>query len=223
MPSIFHCFLYTVACLGGGLGCSSTPLAQAVSYIIGASGSGPASPGFSKRDYFFSKYYAWHGTSRCFVGTVTCHCLCTSRDIIDRRWTRKCSRIEMGVWLVVSAAPWRAPWAWTNQSVLVNKVEQYFHYIPNAPELISERVRIQKFPGGKPPDPPPWQILRALRTLWLISRPLQFSLFWTCRYFSSPKALAPAAAKKVVPTRIFCLSSPLAKFLEPPLVHDLLQ
>ena len=44
---------------GGGLGCSSTPLAQAVLYIvIEASGSGPASPGFSKRDHFFWKYYA---------------------------------------------------------------------------------------------------------------------------------------------------------------------
>ena len=72
-----------MACLGGGLGCSRTPLAQAVSYIvIEASGSGPASPGFSKRDQFFSKYYAWHGTSKYFVGTVTCHCLCASSDII---------------------------------------------------------------------------------------------------------------------------------------------
>ena len=65
----------------GGLGCSSTPLAQAVSYINEASGSGPASPGFSKRDHFFSKYYAEHGTSRYFVGTVTCHRLWSSRDI----------------------------------------------------------------------------------------------------------------------------------------------
>ena len=73
-----------MAFLGGvGLGCSSTPLAQAVSYIKEASGSGPVSPGLSTRDNFFSKYYAWHGTSRYFVGTVTCHCLWTScRDII---------------------------------------------------------------------------------------------------------------------------------------------
>ena len=72
----------TVACLGGGggLGCSSTPLAQAVQYIFEASGNSPASPGFSKRDHFFSKYYAWHGTSKYFVGTGTCHCLCAIRD-----------------------------------------------------------------------------------------------------------------------------------------------
>ena len=36
--------------------------------------------GFSKRDHFYWKYYAWHGTSKYFVGTVTCHCLCASRD-----------------------------------------------------------------------------------------------------------------------------------------------
>ena len=64
---------HPVACLGGGVGCSSTPLAQAVQYIIEASGSSPASPWFSKRDHFFSKYYAWHGTSKYFVGTVTWH------------------------------------------------------------------------------------------------------------------------------------------------------
>ena len=34
--------------------------------------------------------------------------------------------------------------------MLVNKVAQYCYYIPNAPELISERVRIKKFPGGTP-------------------------------------------------------------------------
>ena len=71
---------YSGVSRGGGLGCSSTPLAQAVKYIIEASGSSPVSPGFSKRDHFFSKYYAWHGTSKYFVGTVTCHCLCYSRD-----------------------------------------------------------------------------------------------------------------------------------------------
>ena len=35
---------------GGGLRVLEHPLAQAVSYIIVASGSGPASPGFSKGD-----------------------------------------------------------------------------------------------------------------------------------------------------------------------------
>ena len=45
---------------GGGEGVRvlEHPLAQAVSYINEASGSGP---GFRKRDHFFSKYYAWHG------------------------------------------------------------------------------------------------------------------------------------------------------------------
>ena len=74
-----HPLFIAVACLGGGLGCSSTPLAQAVQYIE-AGGSSPASPGFSKRDHIFSTYYAWHGTSKYFVGTVTCHSLCASRD-----------------------------------------------------------------------------------------------------------------------------------------------
>ena len=56
------------------------PLAQAVSYIIieaSSSGCGPASPGFSKRDHYFSS------TSKYFVGTITCHSLCSSGDIIN--------------------------------------------------------------------------------------------------------------------------------------------
>ena len=67
-----NCAVYCVHCMflwskdsgvsrgggGGGLRVLEHPLAQAVSYINEASGSGPASPGFSKRDHFFSKYYA---------------------------------------------------------------------------------------------------------------------------------------------------------------------
>ena len=55
----------------------------------------------------------------------------------------------MGVWLVVGAAPVARP---RPGSMLLNKVAEYCYYIPNAPELISERV---KFPGGKPPHPRP--------------------------------------------------------------------
>ena len=44
-----------VACLGGGLGCSSTPLAQAVLYIMEDSGSGPASPWFDVNGITFSR------------------------------------------------------------------------------------------------------------------------------------------------------------------------
>ena len=58
----------------------------------------------------------------------------------------------MGVWLVVGATPVARP---RPGPMLVNKVGQYCYYIQNAPELISERVRIQKFPGGKPSDPRP--------------------------------------------------------------------
>ena len=58
----------------------------------------------------------------------------------------------MGVWLVVGAAAVARP---RPGPMLVNKVAQYCYYIPNAAELISERVRIQKFPGGKPPGPLP--------------------------------------------------------------------
>ena len=94
----------------GGLGCSSTPLAQAVSYIIEASGNGQASPGFSNGTISSrsAMHGIRHGTSKYFVGTVNCHCLCPSRK--DRRWTvsRNCSRIEMGVCLVVSASLWRS-------------------------------------------------------------------------------------------------------------------
>ena len=89
----------------GGLRVLEHTLAQSVSYINEAKGSGPASPGFSKRDHFFSKYYAWHDISKYGVGTVTCHCLCASRDYIDRRWALNCLRMEMGVWLVVSPRP----------------------------------------------------------------------------------------------------------------------
>ena len=72
----------------------------------------------------------------------------------------------MGVWLVVGAAPVARP---RLGPMLVNKVVQYCYYIPNAPELISERVRIQKFPGGKPPDPRPnkFSALCAPYTLYL--------------------------------------------------------
>ena len=58
----------------------------------------------------------------------------------------------MGVRLVVGAAPMARP---RPGPMLLNKVAEYCYYIPNAPELISERVRIQKFPRGKPPDPRP--------------------------------------------------------------------
>ena len=59
----------------------------------------------------------------------------------------------MGVWLVVGAAPVARPRP--GPMLVVNKVGQYCYYIPNAPELISEHVSIQKFSGGKPPDPRP--------------------------------------------------------------------
>ena len=105
------------------------------------------SPGFSKQDHFFSKYYAWHGTSKYFVGTVTCHSLCASRDYYRSPLDRNCLQIEMGVWLVVGATPVARP---RPGPMLVNKVGQYCYYIQNAPELISERVRIQKFPDPHP-------------------------------------------------------------------------
>ena len=53
----------------------------------------------------------------------------------------------MGVWLVVGAAPMARP---RPGPMLLNKVAEYCYYIPNAPELISERVRIQ---GASPHTP----------------------------------------------------------------------
>ena len=47
--------------------------------------------------------------------------------------------------------PWLA--LGLDQCLYINKVVQYCYYIPNAPQLISERVRIQTFLGASPQNP----------------------------------------------------------------------
>ena len=59
-----------MACLGGGLRVLEHPLAQAFSYIIEASGSGPA---ISKRDTFSRSIMhgmAWHFEILCWRGNL---------------------------------------------------------------------------------------------------------------------------------------------------------
>ena len=124
-----------------------------------------------------------------------------------------CSRIEMGVWLVVGLAPVARP---RPGPMLVNKVAQYYYYIPKATELISELVRIQTFPGGKPPDPCPNKSSALCSPYTLYLDHYNLSCSGPVDTFLAQKRSRQQQRKRGSPYADILLELPLAMFLERP-------